>query len=193
MIRLAVKRRRHYLPNRSDIDDESLEADLWAAVATSNYDPTQRQPHSHAYQVATRRLIDMARGHQRRLISAPQQDEDETRPEGGSVVPDGSGEELAERLRQLYVTTRGYFGHGLARRGPGRPTFDPAQKAAIVMLMAEKGWSCRDAERAFSSYPDLRAVVGVTQSRRYNFFSRARRTVTKLARSQKKLLRASAA
>lgn len=191
MVGVALKKRLREFPGllakHHDLDEESLLQDLWGECAKSKFDPALSSLKTHAYRVAYTRFADVMRARLHRIES----DTTDTGNEGQRerrVEPADPEAEYGEMLRRIYVTVKPFCDQLPSQKGPGRPTPTFAQKAAISMLMKELGWSCRDAEEMTKRYPGILATIGVTQSRRYNFFSRTARAVTKFARKQKRFL-----
>lgn len=163
-----------------DMDEESLYADLIGEVAKSKYHPEKSAPHTHAINVAKRRIIDILRRLKNRLASAPALPED-VLPQERAAESEDMGDELAEKVRRYYSLTLSV--NIPPREGPGRPTLSPHQRIALAWLMKHMGWSCRDMERMCDRYPAILEAVGVTESRSYRFFARQNLAVTKLAKN----------
>jgi hypothetical protein len=189
MVKLAVRRGLRMFDDYADLDRETLEADALGEVcrAWKNYDHTKSKPGTFAFRVANLRLLDISR---RRAVERKNQGiaREKHGVRNSYVDPDevmeGTEAELAEMARRFFVSVKDYFDQGnvpLKRPGPGRPTLNRAQIAALTLLQRRMGWSHREAARQIKANPQILVAIGVTESRSYRFFHRASVAVTKFA------------
>lgn len=177
-VKAVVRRKLAMFDDYPDLDERSLFADVWGELVKSKYDPSKRAAHSHAYQVASCRLIDISR---RREKEAEKRQEaiDAEGVRSSSVDAEMTPEEIAANL---YEAARDIFAQAsvpLRRPGSGRPGLNRAQQAALHGLQQLMGWSCRQAESSIAARPGVLLAIGVAKPPDHTFFSRANDRVAK--------------
>lgn len=179
MIRLAVKRAKSMFAAFSDLDEESLYADMFGAVGLATYKPEKMAPHSFAYMCASARLKDISRKRSLEL-----QHFDKSLLKNGvrlshvyaNEVLENTDAELAEKLEVFHRSTVSYLESMKIPVRPQRcapPDADRAQRVAMMMLQKDMNWTCRQAEDYFKRYPQAGESIGVTYPPSRQFFTRA--------------------
>lgn len=186
-----VRKWLHKFQGFNDIDHESLFADVWGSLVTAKYDETKSAPHTFGVNVATRRMLDKLRSLPKKVHSYGGEKEAAERV---AFNEDQEGE-LVDIAGQFYRGAVAYcpLSIQLQERRPGRPTLTMAQKATITMLLERMRWSYREAESYLAKHPSILAEIGVTEPKSRQFFYRAKITVTKFVKSEKRLQSAATA
>lgn len=168
----------------ADLDRESLKSDMLGEVldAWPKYDARRgASPGTFAYQVASRKLLDL---HKVRCREAKRVVE--------TVEPkpfEDDRSDLTEQLRSMMAQARGNFDrYGLPLRHPkaNHDTVSRVQAAAILWLQRRERLSLRGTARVLAD-PDIQRAMGLEHAPSYVSVLRAVRAVTRINFSRKKL------
>jgi DNA-directed RNA polymerase specialized sigma24 family protein len=180
MIRLAAKRAKNMFAAYSDMDEESLVADGFGAVGLATYKPEKMKPHSFAYMCAWARFLDISRKRSKELQHLQKaNDENGVRLSHvyASEITEDTDAALGEKLRMFYVSCKNQLESLNIPVRPPRcalPDADRAQRAALLLLKDQQGWTYRQAEIILRERPNIARAIGVTYSPSRTFFSRAK-------------------